>query len=378
MKTRKIICGAFALLAFAACSKNSGTKTEETPQAYPTMVVSKQTAILESVFPATIKGMEDVDIKPRMEGFIEAIYVDEGSKVRTGQALFKINSPQTEQVLSSAQASVQSAQAQVNTAKVNVDRIRPLADKGIISGTQLLTYENSYETAKATLMQAEAALKNAQVTMSWTTVTSPVDGVVGTLSYRLGSLVNSANTLTTVASTENVFAYFSLNEYDLRAFLDKAKGNTQAEKIKKLPLVTLQFSDGSIYPQKGKIETISGVVNVSTGSANFRAEFPNNEGLLRSGYSANVILPEAIEEAIIIPQKATFAQQDKILLYRVQGDQVEQILVTVKDMPDGKSYVVTSGLSDGDRIVSDGIATLSSGKKITVNDNGNVAHSTNN
>lgn len=360
-----IALAAITLSAFTACGKSPKNQSQETVTAYPTLVIAQQTAILESVFPATIKGTEDVEIKPRVEGFIEAVYTDEGAHVNKGQALFKISSPQTEQLLSSAQASVQSAKAQVNTAKVNVDRIRPLAEKEIISQTQLLTYENAYETALATLMQAEATLKNAQATMGWTTVTSPVDGFVGTLSYRVGSLVNNSNVITTVASTDNVFAYFSLNENLLRNFLNNAKGNTQAEKIGNLPPVTLRLSDETVYPEKGKIETISGVVNVSTGSANFRAGFPNKQGQLRSGFSGQVVIPEVVEGAIIIPQKATFTQQDKVLLYKVEENTAVQVVVKVREMPDGKHYVVTDGLNPGDRIITDGVATLADGKKIT-------------
>ncbi len=354
------------LLSITSCNKNSGTQTKEMPQVYPVIVVAKQAAILESVFPATIKGTEDVEIKPRIEGFIEAMYVDEGSTVKKGQVLFKINSPQTEQIYASAKASVQSAQAQLNTAKVNVDRIRPLAEKGIISNTQLLTYENSYETAQATLRQNQATLKNAQATMEWTTVISPVDGVVGTLSYRVGSLVNSSSVITTVASTDNVFAYFSLNENLLRNFLNNTPGHTQQEKIKNLPEVTFKFSDETVYSEKGRVETISGVINVSTGSANFRASFPNKQGQLRSGYSGQISIPEIIENAFIIPQKATFTQQDKVLVYKVQGDSAVQELIKIREMPDGKNYIVTEGLSEGDRIITEGIATLTNGQKIIV------------
>lgn len=368
MKISNLFCGVIALLALAACSKKAGPSTEVTPQTYQTMVITKQQATLETVYPATIKGSEDVEIKPRVDGYIEAIFVDEGSIVKKGQALFKISSPQSEQSFSSAQASVLSAQAQLNTAKVNVDRIRPLAEKGIVSQTQLLTYENSYQTAEATVKQAEATLRNATATIGWTTVTSPVDGVVGVITYRVGSLANSSSVLTTVASTDNVFAYFSLNENSLRSFLDKTQGKTQDEKIKNLPGVTLKLSDETIYPEKGKIETISGVVNVSTGTANFRAEFPNKERHLRSGNSGKIIIPEIIGEAFIIPQKSTLTQQDKVLVYKVEGDSVVQTLITVRDMPDGKNYVVTGGLNEGDRIVSEGIATLNNGKKIAFKD----------
>lgn len=366
MKVKHFLCVVSVLLTYSACSKKNSQ--EQVSTAYPVMTITKQEAVLGTVYPATVKGQEDIEIRPRLEGFIDAIYVDEGSVVKRGQTLFKINSPESEQALASAQASVNSAQAQLNTAKVNVDRIRPLAEKGIISNTQLLTYENSYQTSQAALKQAEASLKSAQATMGWTNVASPVDGVVGTISYRIGSLVSKDDVLTTVASTGNVFAYFSLNENELKHFLDKAEGKTQFEKIKNLPPVNLQLSDESLYSEKGRIQTISGIIDISTGSANFRAEFPNKYGLLRSGSSGKVIIPEVIDSAFIIPQKATFTQQDKILVYKVQGDSVKQTIIKVREMPDGKAFVVTDGLSTRDKIVSDGIATLSDGKKITIKD----------
>lgn len=367
MKVKHFLCVVSVLLTYSACSKKNNNE-QQAPSAYPVITITKQSAVLETVYPATIKGQEDVEIRPRIEGFIDAIYVDEGSDVKRGQTLFKINSPESEQALASAQASVNSAQAQLNTAKVNVDRIRPLAEKGIVSNTQLLTYENSYATALASLKQAEATLKSAQATMGWTNVSSPVDGVIGTVSYRIGSLVSKSDVLTSVASTGNVFAYFSLNENELKHFLDKADGKTQSEKINNLPPVNLQLSDESLYSEKGKIQTISGIIDISTGSANFRAEFPNKDGKLRSGASGKVIIPEHVDNTIIIPQKATFAQQDKILVYKVQADSVQQIIITAREMPDGKTYVVTEGLSIGDKIVSDGIATLSNGKKISIKD----------
>lgn len=363
MKLLKIVYGAAALVLFASCS-NKKESTEQNTIKYPTMTADVQNVDLLSVYPTTIKGQEDIEIRPRIDGFIEAIYVDEGSVVRKGQALFKINSPQAEQLLTSSQAALKSAQAQVNTAKVNVNRIRPLAEKGIIGNVQLETAEDSYQSAMAGLAQAEASLKNAQATMSWTNVTSPVDGLVGEIPFRLGSLVSASNALTTVANTGNVYAYFSLNEKDLSAFLSTLEGKTQAEKIKNSPEVILTLADGTVYEHKGRIETITGSINVTTGSANFRAEFPNKEGKLRSGTSGKISIPRHMDNVIIVPQKATFAQQNKILIYQVQGDSVVQKIIGVLPTPDGKSYVVTSGLNKGDKIITDGIVTLSHGKKV--------------
>lgn len=364
MKLRRMSIGALSLLLMVSCGKKQAVSETAAPT-YETAVLSEQDAVLESVYPVTIKGQEDIEIRPRIDGFIEGIFVDEGSVVKKGQVLFKINSPNADQAVTSAQAALNSSTAQVNTAKLNVDRIRPLAEKGIVSEVQLATYKNAYESALAAQAQAQATLTNTIATKSWTNVTSPVDGVVGTIPYRQGSLVSSSNALTTVANTNSVYAYFSLNEKELIEFLNTLEGKTQAEKIKNAPEITLTLVDGSIYPEKGKLETITGSINVTTGSANFRAEFPNKEGHLRSGTSGRVSIPRTFNKSLIIPQKSTFAQQDKILVYKVQGDSVVQKIISVLATPDGKNYVVTDGLSVGDKIVTDGVLTLSNGAKIT-------------
>lgn len=320
--------------------------------AYPVEAVSQQNVELKSVYPAVLKGQDDVDIKPRVDGFIDKVFVDEGSVVHKGQPLFKINSPTSVQT-------VQAAQSAYNTAKLDVDRIRPLAEKGIYSSVKLSTYENVLANAKGALNEAKAKL-------SWATVTSPVNGIVGTINFRQGSLVSNTNVLTSVANTTNIIAYFSINEKDLLTLLKDLKGNTQAEKIKNMPRVKLLLSDGTEYEETGKIETISGVVDATSGAVNFRASFPNKHGLLRSGSSGKVVIPQPVSNVIVIPQEATFNQQDKVMVYKVVGDSVVQKSVMVKATPDGKSYVVLDGLSSGEKIVSGSIATLKSGQKIKV------------
>lgn len=366
MNVNKIVFGAITLMVMVSCGKQSNPMMggSKDPQPYKTQVLAEGDALLESVYPVTIKGKEDVEIRPRIDGFIDAIYVDEGSVVKKGQSLFLINSPSATQALTTAQAAVESAKAQVNTAQLNVDRIKPLADKGIVSATQLETYQNALLSAKASLAQATAQLNNAQATVSWTKVLSPVDGVIGSIPYRQGSLVSSSNVLTTLANTSNVFAYFSLNEKVLAEFLGTLEGKTQAEKIKNAPEITLTLANGSEYENKGKLETITGVINVTTGSANFRAEFPNEHGELRSGTSGKVTIPRTLHNVFVIPQESTFAQQDKLLVYKVQGDSVVQKTILAYPMPDGKNYAVTQGLNSGDRIVTKGVSTLSNGTKI--------------
>lgn len=364
MKIKTFCYVIFALVFLSACGKKNADHKGFASQSYSELVLSKQSTTLNTTYPVTLKGKEDVDIKPRVDGFIDEVYIDEGAIVKKGQALFKINSPSSEQMYLSAKAALNSAQAQLNTSKLDVERIRPLAEKGILSPVQLQMYENTYQSAVASLEQAKATLTNAEATRSWAKVTSPVDGIVGTISFRQGSLVNSASVLTTVANTSNIYAYFSVNEKTLSDFLNTLEGETQTEKIKNAPELTLRLADGGIYSEKGKLETISGVVNITTGSANFRAVFPNQQGFLKSGTSGRIDIPRSLENILIIPQAATFAQQDKILTFKVQGDSVVQKTISVITLNDGKNYAVTDGLSEGDVIVESGVATLFNGKKI--------------
>ncbi len=367
MKLNQIIRDASILVMLTSCGhKAENTNNQRAPQEYPVIQLQEQDAVLESVYPVIIRGKEDIEIRPRVDGFIDAIYIDEGSIVKKGQKLFKINSPQSDQSVATAKASVTSAIAQVNTAKLNVDRIRPLAEKGIVSDVQLQSLENAYQSAVAVREQAQADLTNATETQSWTLVTSPVDGIAGRLPFRQGSLVSSSNILTTIANINKVYAYFSLNEKELMQLLTNIEGRSQADVIKHLPPITLILADGSIYPEKGKIETIAGVLDVSTGSSNFRAEFPNPHGLLRSGMSGKISIPKTLHQALVIPQKATFTRQDKTLVYKVQGDSVVQKAITALPMPGGQEYAVTEGLTKGDKIVTDGLTTLANGKKIKV------------
>jgi membrane fusion protein (multidrug efflux system) len=341
------------VMLFASCKNNqSGQMQSVEVKSYQVQTLKPQDVELQSVFPAVIKGKEDVDIKPRVDGFIEVVYIDEGAKVKKGQPLFKINSPSSIKAL-------EEAQAKYNTAKLDVERMRPLAEKNIISKVQLDSYQNSLDAAKATLEQSKA-------TMSWVYVTSPVDGVVGTIPYRLGSLVNSNSILTTVSNTSTLVAYFSMNEKELYEFLLDLKGKTKDEKIRSIPDVKFRMPNGTIYEEPGRIETISGIVDQTSGTVGFRASFPNKNGILLSGTSGNIIISNFMKEALIIPQKSTFSQQDKILVYKVQADSVLQDAIMVKPTPDGINYVVLDGLESGDKIVTDGIATLRNGQKIKI------------
>ncbi len=353
MNLQKITTGALGLLLLVSCGKKAQTTDAvKSAKTYPVTEMVAKSVELHSVYPTVLKGQVDIEIKPRVDGFIEAVYVDEGSVVKKGTPLFKINSPSSVQTL-------QTAQASYNTAQLDVERMRPLAQKGIISEVLLKSYENAFNSAKANLDKAKASL-------SWTTVTSPINGTVGTLTYRIGSLVNSSSVLTNIANTDKVVAYFSMNEKELLEFMRQWEGDTQAEKIEKMPSVKLILADGSEYEQEGRIETISGVVDAETGAVNFRAVFSNPHGLLRSGTSGKIIIPTELTNVFVIPQKATFAQQNKVLVYTLDGNKTAQKVITVESTPDGKNYAVLEGLNAGDKIVTDGISSLKNGMEIQI------------
>lgn len=361
--TLYVSCGGDKKNAAGMAAMGGGQVNQVLP--YPIKVVTSQTAVLEKDYPATIKGEEDIEIRPMVEGFIKTINVDEGSIVKKGQVLFTLDAPQYKQNVLNAEAAIKTAKAQVDNAVMDVNKITPLVEKGIVSKYQLESAQYALQTKRAALNQAQTSLAIANTNLSYTVITSPVDGVVGSIPYRLGSLVNSTTTLTTVANTSNVYVYFSLNEKQLLDFLKNTPGATQAEKIKKSEPVTLILADGTEYNEKGKIETINGIVNTSTGSANFRSNFPNPQGILRSGSTGSLRISTTVENALVIPQKATFEIQGQTFVFVVQKDnKVKQVTIKVTPTPDGQSYIVNSGLNENDKIVINGIQNLKEGMEI--------------
>lgn len=365
-----------SILAASVIIASCGNKNDKSAQAggapqikeYKTLTLEPKTATLYTDFPATIQGQQNIEIRPRVEGYIDKIFVDEGAVVKRGQPLFKISAPEYEQEVRTASASIKSAQASVSAAKLAVNKVKPLVEKGIISKYDLESAQYNYESAMATLAQANAALVNAKTNLGYTTVTSPVNGVVGSIPFRLGSLVssNTADPLTTVSSIGNVYAYFALNEKKLLNFTQgDTPGTTLAQKIKNMPEVSLLLSDGSLYPEKGRVETVNGLINTETGSVTFRARFANPRSIIRSGSSSTIRIPNEVKEKLLIPQSATFELQDKIFAVTVGKDgKTKNVNITVLDITAGNYYVVTSGLKTGDQIVLEGVASLKDGSQI--------------
>ncbi len=337
------------------------------PQPYPVFAVSSQSTTLDSDYPATIQGIQNVDIRPKVDGFMDRILVDEGAVVKKGQLLFTINAPQYEQLVRTASAVISSAEADVNAAQLQVNKTKPLVDKDIISKFELDAAQLTLQSKKAALAQAKAALVNAQVNLGYTKITSPVDGVVGSIPFKTGSLVSAttAQPLTTVSNTSKVYAYFSLNEKQLLDFSSTYQGKTLAQQMKNIPPVSLILADGNIYAENGKIESINGQINTATGSASLRATFPNANSLLKNGSSASVRIPQNVNNVVLIPQKSTMDLQGKKFVY-VLGDSSKVITtpVEIMEIAKGKFYVVTKGLKAGDNVVLEGFQSLKDNTKI--------------
>ncbi|WP_303180142.1 efflux RND transporter periplasmic adaptor subunit [uncultured Butyricimonas sp.] len=326
---------------------------------YAVMTIETSVSKLNNAYPATIKGRQDVEIRPNVSGFITKLCVDEGAVVKKGQTLFVIDPVQYEEAVNVARAAVNVAKANVATAELTAKNKEKLAEKNIISLYELQMANNTLASQKAALAQTEAQLINAEKNLSYTNVTSPSNGVVGKIPFRVGSLVSpsSVTALTTVSDNSEMYVYFSMNEKDILKLTRESNGATQGA-LNQMPAVELQLVDGSIYNEKGKIETLSGVIDQTTGAASVRATFPNPNGILRSGGSGVILLPEEDDKAIIIPQKATMEIQDKKFVFVVNDSSIVK-MTEIKILPvnDGKTYVVTSGLNTGDRIVVEGVGT---------------------
>jgi len=334
---------------------------------YSVLTVRPDTVTLFQDYPATIQGQQNVEIRPKIDGFIEAIYVDEGASVRKGQRLFHISAPQYEQEVRTARAGIKTAEANVAAARMGVAKVQPLVERNIISKYQLEGAQYTLQANLAALAQARAALVNAETNLGYTNITSPVNGIIGTIPNKIGSLVSStsADPLTTVSSTGKVYAYFSLSEKALLDFARRRAGNTLQEKLAKVPDVRLVLADGSIYSYTGRVETAIGQINTETGASSFRATFPNPQGLLRSGSSGLVRTMRPMENALIIPQSATYELQGKRFAYVLGRDTAAHAAaITVVPTPDGSSFVVQQGLKAGQQVIVEGVGSLKEGTKI--------------
>ena len=359
---KSFLIGALAALMIS-CGNRGGMNLSDNE--YPVRTVEAQDAASQTTYPATIKGVQDVEIRPKISGFITKICVREGQRVNAGQLLFVIDNATYQAAVRQASAAVNTARAQLGTAKLTYDNSQQLFKNKVIGQYELQSAQNTYESARAALAQAQASLASAKETLGFCYIKSPTSGVIGSLPYKVGALVSASNTnaLTTVSNASAVEVYFSMTEKDVLD-MTKADGSVSAA-IARMPVVKLQLADGTIYDHPGRVTKMSGVIDPSTGSTSMIARFDNPKHLLKSGSSGAIIVPHTNNAAIVVPQEAVTQVQDRYFVYVVGPDgKVKYTEVKVDPNDDGVNYVITGGLKVGDRFVVKGTSSLTDGMAI--------------
>ena len=356
MKMKKIAMFAAIAATLVSCSGGGGRPTFGDNE-FPVTTINTSSADLQTTYPATIKGVQDVEIRPKTSGFLTQINVKEGQTVSAGQTLFVIDNETFQAQVRQAQAAVNTAQQQVNTAQLTYDNTKQLHENKVVGDYELQTSQNTFESAKAQLAQAKASLAAAKEALSFCYVKSPASGVVGTLPYKKGALVSGSNVLTSVANISSMDIYFSVTEKEAMVLSQRG--------LASLPPVKLKLADGSIYAHEGKVARMSGIVDQATGSVQLVATFSNPERLLKSGGTGTIIIPRLANSAIIIPQAAVSEVQNKKFVYTLgEGNKVKYTEIKVDPQDDGNNYIVTEGLKAGDKYVTNGITKLNDGMEI--------------
>ncbi len=347
MKNNKIPFGFAILMAvlLGSCKENtsSGPGAMGPKQVPVTKAITKSLTGYQT-YPVSIEGTINSQVRPKVTGYITQVKVDEGQQVKAGEVLFRL---ETESLSQDAQA----AKANVNAAQVEVDKLKPLVEKNIISAVQL-------ETAKAKLAQAKANYNSVTASIGYATIKSPVDGYVGSINYRNGALVSPNDVLTTVSQTDNVYAFFSMNEKQYLDFIANAEGADLQDKIDNFLPVKLRLANDEMYSESGKIETVSGQINKQTGTVSFRAQFPNPNRILSNGNSGKILIPQKYENQVVIPELSSFERQGKVYVFGVQGDSIAvekpiEVLDRVSNL-----IVVKQGIKAGEAFVAKGTGQL--------------------
>ena len=367
MKKRNVKTMAVALatltVALGSCNVNM---PKEVPSSFETMTVKKSDIEVPYKFSARMKGQNDVTITPQVSGQLMKIAVSEGQQVKKGQVLFVIDSRNAQLELEAAQANLQAALAQENSAKLEYESNKNLFEKKIVSSYMLNNSENSYKQAQASVSQARAAVNRAKVNLGFCTITASVPGIIGEIPVRIGDQVSPMTQLTMLSGNTTMYAEFSVTEAIVEAMVKEGMNANEVEKyIANLPPATFVMKNGTEYPHKGRVVSLTGVVNAETGSLTAKVSFPNPDGHLYSGIQGTIVMPFAEKSVIVVPQYAVVRLQDKAQVFKVKADSTATAIeVTTEDTGNGKDFIVTSGLNEGDQIVTTGANNVTEGQKV--------------
>ena len=359
----KWVCGLSVLVGLASCNLDM---PQEVQTSFETLTVKKSDIEVPIKFSAKMKGQADVTITPQVGGQLTKICVTEGQQVKKGQTLFIIDQRNAQLNLEAAQANLQAALASENSAKLEWESNKNLYEKKIVSKYMLDNSENSYKQAQAAVAQARASVNNAKVNLSFCTITAPVSGLIGEIPVRTGDQVMPGTQLTMVSGNTQMDAEFSVAESLVEEMVSVGtKASDRDIIMSSMPDVTFVMKNGTEYTHKGRVSSLTGMVNATTGTIACKATFPNPEGQLFSGIQGTVVLPYAEKDVILVPQVAVVKMQDRQLVYKVQADSTATaVSVTTEDVGNGQDFIVRSGLNVGDRIVTVGANNVQEGQRV--------------
>lgn len=388
----KLILVSLAVLSLTACKKKD-EKPPQGPKTVATVAAETRNVTGYLAFPASIEGRVNNEVRAKMQGYVTQVLVDEGQYVSKGTPLFRLETNSLSQSANAAkagvgaarssvaasEANVKAAQSAVNAAQVEVDKLRPLVEKNIISSVQLQTAQANLaraqaqvsqaiaakQQASAGVAQAQATFQGAQENVNYAVIRAPISGVVGKINFRNGSLVGPGDPMpiTTVSDTSELYAYFSMNEKEYLDFLKNSPGATVPEKIRNMPQVELVLANNEVYGQKGTIKAVTGQIDPNTGSIQFRVSVPNPDKLLSNGNSGTVRIPVAYDNALVLPESATYEQQGLVYVYKVKQDTAKSAVITVTDRV-SNMVVIKDGVTKGEVVVAEGVGTLKSGTPV--------------
>jgi membrane fusion protein (multidrug efflux system) len=362
-----IVLALLSLLLYSSCSSSPAAVTAPPPPpALPVAEIHTASITTYQEYPASVEGAVNVEIRPQVSGSLDKVFVDEGALVHAGEPLFKINDQPYRAQLNNALASQHAAEGALANAQLEIDKLTPLVQNKVVSDYQLKTAKATYDIAKANIEQAKANVSTAQINLGYTLIKAPVNGYIGRLLKKQGSLVapQDADALTQLSDVHDVHVYFALGEKDFVNFKEQYPGETLKDKLKGVPSVSLLLADNSEYAVKGKIDMIDGQFDKNTGAITLRASFPNAQGLLRSGNTGKIRLSLLHNDALLVPESATVEMQDKVFVFALaDSNKVKKVAISIVGK-NGDNYLVKDGVKVGDQIVLSGIDHLQEGAKI--------------
>lgn len=374
MKKIYFILTAILLCSILTAACGGSNNNSQAPVNYETQILKPESRIYNEYIPASLHGINEVDVYPQVSGIIRQVAFTDGFKVERGQTLFVIDQTEHQLKVQNARANLAAAQAEMETTKLTYESTQNLASKKIVSDYVLSASRNAYQVSQANVQQAQAQLSIAETSLGYCTVKAPISGMIKENGFKIGELADLTDLLCTVSDNSHIQAWFSYTEkqlldlvaqYNLVVTSEGLKGKDGQTAGKILPKVQMQLKNGETYRYEGEITEIGGIVDRKTGTVIARATFPNPDDELRSGLSATLVFPTKMNNVFRIPKKAAVHLQDRLLFYRVRKDgTAEGVICEAIPSNSGNHYYVKSGLQAGDEVVVNGAQKLSNGARV--------------